>query len=362
MGHFINLGIAPSRVVVRSLLAIVLGFFAFSPLTHADELPEMQEIISALADWKKAFANVRVVWKFQEPVQTDNASADEDTVYRTFGQAEWISADHGLDLYEHSYDQCYDQFRSLEVFNGPKDIIFAARYEAGILQSMEIKGLSGGVPASPKTRTPFTGMYFSSSALWLADALREWSWMKVEGIDEIDGHPCVHLTGGELAHSLWLDPEYDYLVRRLLTPRSKLSPGWEFTVKEYQQADNGRWFPKYGTMVLFEEHPPDSRQRWVVTELSVNDELDPKRFELPTLEVGARVTDMRAGRIYRVEHAGDRLEIEQKIRARAATSFPATAPAGSVSSQFTWLLVPLALIVGSIGLLSIALWMAKRSA
>ncbi|MDA1049939.1 MAG: hypothetical protein O3C40_05600 [Planctomycetota bacterium] len=340
---------------IRRLLLLVAFALSFvSTPARGDELPEMAEIVSALTEWKEAFANVRVVWEQHDLKATDDSSEMEVASTSTF---EWLSADHGIDLFDHRHSA---QFRTLEVWNGPQDFSFAADYQGDVLSELKIAGLGGsGRPETAKSRTPFTGVYFSSSALWLGDALRKWSGWEVKGVTDVDGHACVHLMAPWFGESVWLDPERDYLVRRTRRPHSEEADAHEFTVDEFEHADNGRWFPKRGTQVLFNQNPPHVHQRWVVTDLSVNDELDPSRFGLPSLEVGVSVTDMRVGRVYRVEHEGDRRDIEQKISAQAIANLKAAKPAAR-SPPFAWLRLPAILIGASVVLLAAALWFSKR--
>lgn len=318
-------GMAPLRETVSWLLqGTVPALLACSFVTAAhawggnERGITLDEIQRRLTEWRASFVNLRIVWETRSLPETNEAVGEwpappDANSSKLFARNEWIWADHGLDLLEDQsfFDEAGNcEQHTIEVFNGPKGVVFRAylnRPPGGPeeFRNLEILGLGVGKPVSWKERLPIRGLYWPGNAAWLPDKLAEWHW-RLEEIETIDGEPCARIVtkhpgtpDTDFTDILWLDLNHNCLVRRFRSPtiEGKRS-GRDFIVDEFQRLDGDLWFPKRGRIQLGNRGSgPNENQLFVVTEAAVNQSLDPARFEPPTPRVGTSVSDH--GRTYR---------------------------------------------------------------
>lgn len=309
------------RYFLRNSIAAVIASFTCAganPAYSDETTASLSEIVRRVTDWRDSFASLQVTWEVRSLPESDSEVVDwsappEPESARLFARDEWIWADHGLDLFEHRafyWTEGAVGVHTKEVFNGPKGTVFRASFRkppggAEQLDQLELSGLGTGKPTSRISRGPMDGLYSPGTATWLPEILTSWNW-KVESVDEVCGNPCVRISGRHpestdvsSVHILWLDLNHDCLVRRYRRP---VKGGFDFIVDEFQQLQNGIWFPKRGRRQL--NSTPYENHLIVVTEAYVNQPVDLARLEPPALEVGTVVNDGH-GRIYRygVAHA-----------------------------------------------------------
>lgn len=280
---------------------------------------DLEEIARRLTQWRDSFVNVRVVWDLRRLPTTDEAVVEWPAppaaeTGSLISRDEWIWADDGLDLIENrsfSYAEGRSEARSIEAFNGRKGVMFRASFRrpptgAEEFTVLELKALGSGKPTSQKPRTPMVGVYWSDNAAWLPEMLSQGIW-KLEGIEHVGGEPCARLAAARreaphfpiattFATTLWLDLNHACLVRRLRRfDAPPQTSGIDFIVDEFQRIQAGIWFPKHGRIQLGGR--PHQNHTFVVTEVAVNQSLDPARFDPPTPDVGTLVDDH--GKVYR---------------------------------------------------------------
>jgi hypothetical protein len=309
--------------MTRSLLPVALAVFAWSctvtSLSAEDGKITLDEISRRLGEWRSSFVNIRVVWEARALPETNDAIGEwpppppEAETEPPFLRTEWIWADHGLDLLEdrrYSYENGSAQSdgHSTEVFNGPKGIVFRARFrkpaenEPEKLAQLELLGLGTGKPISALARTPMNGLYWPGTVQWLPSILSEWKW-KLEEVESVGGEPCArivatqpYVTDVSFEETIWLDLNHDCLVRRWRSPAvPKRRAGRDFIIDEFQQTD-GIWLPKRGRLQLgglgSDGQPSRNRnQMFAVIEAAVNVSPDLGRFDPPTPIVGTVVLD-----------------------------------------------------------------------
>ncbi|HEX5444693.1 MAG TPA: hypothetical protein VFW87_12715 [Pirellulales bacterium] len=302
-----------------------LGLAAFLALicasgsaVRADDPPsiDLSEITRRLAQWRASFVNLRAVWELRTLPKTDGAVVDwppapAPETASLFSRIEWIWADHGLDLLERCsfYKHGSSGGHTTEAFNGPSGVVFRAEYRKTSPEAREefvqlmLLDLGVGKPISVLSRAPFRGLYWSGTAQWLPEILSEWDW-KLEAIETIGGAPCARIVAAqpyiedvEFTEILWLDLNHDFLVRRHSSPAvPRRRASWDFIVDEFHRLDGGVWFPKRGRIQLGgrgagEAPAPSENQVFVVTEASVNDSIELRRFDPPEPAAGTVVIE-----------------------------------------------------------------------
>lgn len=283
---------------------------------------DLEEISRQLTDWRASFVNVHLVWELRSLEESEKAvvewsPAPDPEAGSLFCRQEWIWADHGLDLFEQwafFYDDGGCKAHFVEVFNGPKGVVFRAHYRTPKQGAPEefadllLRGLGTGKPTASLDRVPLKGLYWSSVAAWLPEMLSRWKW-KLEGIEDVGGDSCARVVGtppddvdSEFISIFWLDLNHNCLVRRYRSPQvPQRRTGSDFIVDEYQQLASGVWFPKRGRIQFGGKR--HENQVFVVTMAAVNESLDLARFEPPAPAAGTIVDDGK-GRKYRHGVAG----------------------------------------------------------
>lgn len=385
-----------SRLLWQSSAAIVLlalGGAASAQAENPDGIT-LDEVKRRLTEWRTSFVNLRVVWDLRSLSETDEAVVDwppppdVDATPPFLGQ-EWIWADHGLDLLEERYysDEPANKVeiaaRRVEVFNGPKGVVFRAQYgnptiaPPDKLLELHLFGLGSGKPTSALARTPMRGLYWPGTVQWLPELLAEWDW-KLDGIDDVAGEPCARLTATQpyltdvaFTEIVWLDLNHDCLVRRHRSPAvARRRAGRDFIVDEFQQIDDAIWFPKRGRIQLSgrgsELAPtPNTNQAFLVTDAAVNESLDLARFEPPKPAVGTIVAD-RGRPPYRYGDPGAPGGAAASTNAsgqadRAAGSTAGAAPLTSAAPpKSKWVIWSAALGGASAVFLAVGFWFSHR--
>ena len=131
---------------------------------------DLPEITRRLTEWRSSFVNLRLVYELRsletttrEPLTEWPAPADPQSA-RLFARSEWIWADHGLDLLEDRYFHVPGGIRNVDVFNGPKGVVFRAEYRGTPegkeeLKELELSGLSTGKGTRMKACVATEGLY-----------------------------------------------------------------------------------------------------------------------------------------------------------------------------------------------------------
>ena len=264
---------------------------------------DLAEITQRLTKWRESFVNLRLVYESRslettnDKPLTDWPAPEDPQSARLFNRAEWIWADHGLDLLE---DRAFPVkplgIRNIDVFNGPKGVVFRANYRQNPegteeLKELYLRGLGAGKPTSMKSRVATDGLYWPGLGAWLPEVLTlpEWQFT-FEAIEEVGGERCARfakINSADVAYRLWFDLNHDCLLRRKLSRIGDI--GIDYVVDEFQRLENGIWFPKRGRLQL--QSKQYENQLWVITEAAVNQSLDLSRFDPPAPMVGTVVDD-----------------------------------------------------------------------
>lgn len=288
-------------------IVAVLVWMCGSPAAVFGQNPDkidLPEITRRLTEWRGSFVNLRLIYELRsletttrEPLTEWPAPEDPQSA-RLFARTEWIWADHGLDLLEDRFFHVPGGIRNVDVFNGPKGVVFRAKYRETPegkeeLKELTLSGLGTGKGTRMKACAAIEGLYWSGLAAWLPEVLNLTfpehpdSKFTVEAIEEVAGEPCARLTNinsAGVGYRLWLDLNHDCLLRRSLFQTG--SSGQDYMVDEFQRLKNGIWFPKRGRLQLIDEN-----QLWVITEVELNEALELSRFDPPQPVVGTVVND-----------------------------------------------------------------------
>jgi hypothetical protein len=325
------------RAALYSLAVACLCGTASASESEAVDGVTLDEIKHRLTEWRGSFVNIRAVWELRSLPETDEAVVEwpappDPKSGSLFSRKEWIWADHGLTLSEDwtfFYDDGTCELHNKEVFNGPKGVVFRARYQKPPggpegFGDLLLRGLGSGKPTSPIAATALRGLYWPGYAAWLPELLPQWN-VELDGIDNVGGEPCARITARPhdtdlaFAKTLWLDLNHDCLVRRLRSPEvARRMLGSDFIVDEFQRLADGIWFPKRGRDQL--GGTPHENHLFVVTEAAVNQSLDSSRFEPPAPDVGTFVDDN--GKMYR--HGVSAASPGQGMNTNGASQLPAS--------------------------------------
>jgi len=360
-----------SRLRRFVLIAVsIISFRHFVPLyARADEQTQisLEQLQAMTAKWRAGFVNIRVVYEMRslpvldKPLLDWTPPADPNSSPQ-FSENEWIWADHGLDLFENRsfyWTPGQTGFRSIDIFNGPKNLSIRADYKAAPdeideLKSLEIQPVANGKPISSFMRAPMQGIYSPATAEWLPEIIGSRPWT-LEGLESILGDSCAKISneGPWRTEILWLDLDHDGLPRRCQAIASTGSTT-DFVVDELQQLAGGLWFPKTARVQLHAKGDTVQNQLVVVTEAEVNLSLDLSRFDPPEPAAGTSVMDGRTGNLSK-----------RGETATAAESTPNTESRGigRLSSEqpgFGRFVVMFAMICVSIASLAIGLWLRKK--
>ena len=290
-------------VVVVAVLAGICGSPAPGHAQNPDKI-DLAEITQRLTKWRESFVNLRMVYELRslemttDKPLTDWPAPEDPQSFRLFNRAEWIWADHGLDLLEDRFFPVQPLgIHNIDVFNGPKGVVFRAKYRQTPegkeeLKELYLRGLGAGKPTSMKSRVAIEGLYLSGLGAWLPEVLTlpEWQYT-FEAIEEVGGEPCARFAkiySADVSYRLWFDLNHDCLLRRKVFQTKTGSR--DYMVDEFQRLENGIWFPKRGRFQMIESKESEN-QLWVITEAVVNQSLDLSRFDPPAPVVGTVVDD-----------------------------------------------------------------------
>jgi hypothetical protein len=108
---------------------------------------------------------------------------------------------------------------------------------------------------------------------------------------DVEGKPTVSLGLAYEGQLYELDPDHDYLPRRVTGGLHDIS------VTRFAKVD-GRWFPVEGLVTHHARGPGgEGRGTFMVTGLRINRPIPDSRFEMPAGMDGARVTDFSGGEV-----------------------------------------------------------------
>jgi len=131
-------------------------------------------------------------------------------------------------------------------------------------------------------------------------------------MESIDGHPCYVLEskGRYGEHTLWFDPEYDYIIRRAQVHKEGddlywgyltvaeldvSSTDWTFNVVEVKQVE-GLWIPMHGRLQSTDTRTVDSHPhiRYRKKTLTKHVRLERLEFERSSVLIEMDTSDMPA--------------------------------------------------------------------
>jgi hypothetical protein len=288
-----------------AVLCAVLVILPRAGVRAADDSPGLDEIILRLATWRGSFSRLRVVYERRNPgqlqkyqpalVQTGRLEDFHRRYELILTNTDWMHYEtwdymgHGAALQSHEAMGVNDRFRFDAVFHDS---------DGEVPDSLTVGTIWHNIGRRPTESMPLTELWIpslvqgnqSQGAGWLPDALRA-NRPEILEYRELDGARCVALSWSSVVgQKLWLDLDHDCLPRL----REPMSPVGEnagrFHVEEYRKMPNGHWFPARGTL-RHGSDPEDETYHWVVTDISINDDIPLSRFSPPEPGPQTRVTD-----------------------------------------------------------------------
>lgn len=350
---------------LRPILLLALAWLLPSPLRAAD--PDLPEIARRLQDWRRAFANIEVTyhaWNREHsarrfPEVKDLANLDGQFHRRHL----LIWTDTGQIWREDwFYERGILVNRSLDGTNGT--VVFSASMDRGKSMEEWTQIQVHPVVGEPKAGIVFEPLYllwWKSGQEWLGDVLARGEDAELRGFQVREGVRCavVEVKKRSIKDQdkfdlveIWLDTEHDFLPRwferdaAAEDPRGKLKPPRslrKFTILEFQNLENGRWFPRRGFLKSAGDDEPGNE--WVVKEVRLNQVLAPARFEPPP----------------RPKASEQRAIAEQRIAEQAKKNLrEASSPAVAELPNSNWRLI--VLLTASALLLIAGVWLRIRRA
>jgi len=343
--------------VVGSLVLLVgLATGQSEPIA---DVPDLKTIIQTLKHWRLSFTNVRLVYESWDPTMLGNKDVVRPSRDDRFNRTEWVWSDIGAIRTEYwIYDDGEVQYRGVTANDGRILEGFRATYprvpeRPGFLEKLHLYGMVSPRPASFHGVRPLHELYRANEAKWLDEVLTD-SEPFLEGYEDVEGAMCARLRVG--TSLIWLDAGHDFLVRRSRPVDGDLHH-WRFDVNDFQRVD-GIWFPKRVTDVVVRAERTDTTH-WLVTDVAVNQPLDPALFEAPDPMVGTLVVDERSGRTYeygnREKRPGEARErrIAEEARQNALAMGSPVAIRTSGSGLLEWSAV---LLAASMIIFGITVW------
>jgi len=361
---------ATGRTVFVVVVAALVSAPSFPSSAAADQPVTLEHIQKIAARWRASFVNLRVVYELRGLPANNKPplewmSVEDFTAVPIFSRNEWIWADQGFDLLDNQtlyWTSGKTGVRTVDGFNGPKNLAFRAMYERpweGTERLIEV-GMQrvGGKPISWKIRAPLRGLYWANTAEWLPEILAKGEWT-LEGMESVLGQQCARLSSRSPNRTttnvdyLWLDLGHDALPRRFQqVPNVHRTVGMDFVVDELQQLEGGIWFPKRVRNQIQYDIPEN--QLITVTEVELNLEFDRSRFEPPSPVDGTLVTDGIRGERYR---HGDTIRLSTDNDSKEA----GTHNAASIHEEnLFWVEWPFILSCASVVTLAIGIWLQRK--
>jgi len=352
-------------------LAYVALFVAMcgQPSDLVAQEPGLDEIIRTLNEWRESFVNIRVVWEMRNPEELREARpelASRESVDDFYSHHEWIWADHGASRFDvRQFVDGRVDYHDLFAWDGPRLTSFQAVHkqvpgEPEFLELLHIHRMPAAQPRSCFAIVPLKYVWLAGGGRWLGEFLAVGEGkFEFEGYGEIDDIRCARV---KIDNSLlWLDPQHGFLPRRIDRQKTGETAVGRFTVDEFRRLESGIWFPMNGTNYSWTD-PADHVARWVVTEVAVNERLDPKLFEPPAPHLGTNIIDGRTGRVSRHGAKRDRASTEQDMAEQAQSNLaPLANPVSAQVPRYRWFWWSGGLLGISVVVLGIGMWLSRRS-
>jgi hypothetical protein len=324
----------------------------------------LEEIQLRLTGWRSSFINLRLVWEARSLTDSIDVPLPEwappanPEAGRLFSHCEWTWAEEGLErLEERSFARDgTSRSRTVEGFNSQNWQRFTASYVSSVdgvekLDRLQLNRVGPQVVATRFWPEPLRGLIsrrFGSN--WLPKAIGEGEW-SLEGFETIGGERCARLASikpvDTYRHSpemLWIALDHDCLVRRVLTNFVDDPTGnrkqWDFIVDEFQQLENGSWFPKRGRFQL-----PGENHAWLITELSIDQWPDATLFVPPTPEAATIVEDGYGPEYHMPGWTAEQEEAHVRALREPASVSPNSSTDSPPNPSWPWWIIPLVALV-----------------
>lgn len=339
-----HLQIAVRPVLAGAILGLLCSTANGEPRGQGVSL---QEAIERATWWRSQIVNVRFSCKVccPESIREQMPNLSNDEIAGWFRRQEFTWADSGI-LWQEFRRYRSGSLHDSEIYGGNAKLqqTFRAQYVyhdgRRNLSEIKIEPLHLMIPTSNVIVTPLQGLFFPGAGMWLGERLQEAEFVEV-GPAHVDGVDCLHfnLDGADF----YLDSTCDYLPRRIVFDKGKDYES-EFVVVEFQKVDPGIWFPRNGYYRnLSSRLGPD---RWHISELEINQDLDLAEFTTPLPEMGTIVEDRITGDHYR--HGDNSVARERRVAwsaKKGGVLFDSpNAPVGVRSTAVRWIAAGLSLL------------------
>jgi len=179
------------------------------------------------------------------------------------------------------------------------------------------------------------------------------------------GHDCIviELIDPNGQREIWLDPKYNYLVRRTVYDQPAVKGGLaavrtERVVTRFAEPVTGIFFPEEVQFTSAVNGKQDQSSTTVFSDIRINEPLPADVFDLP-FPAGTEVDDSILGKRYKVDATGN--PIGETIVPRRVAAPPVQGSPGAVSTEeprpWSWWVLP-----ASIGILgwAAAMWLRRK--
>lgn len=355
-------------------LLITIGALSFSPnLLSAQEEYTLEQIKTAQRKWLDSIVNFRV--KAEVEFEKGHASSKETGATKGVVKdyVDWIWTDSGkARLYDLRTVDGAKKSDRLLASNGQRKMTFWRPHGDPPTKPNHVRISPGSTSGMRTGFAPFTGLWFSSKQLWLAEMLEQPNTAKIIGHNMIEGTNCPQVlvnqsieNSGRISiteYTLTLDPAHDFLPRLVETTNQAINNRFLSKVHSFQEIDPpGIWMPRSNTLEIYVEDELYSRQHWLISEADVNQNFDQSLFE-PRIPRGTQVFDSFAKKS--PYYQGGKAGAWYRELAEAAKSPPkqdgTTSGVPDPGFWSNWI-VPI-LVFTSLVLLVLATWLRKRTA
>jgi hypothetical protein len=319
----------------------------------ADPKAELSRIISAMDEWAKSIAAIRLRFDVRTPSESSEWKEFCKTV-------DWCLNDASQIRYYKITTRDGDSLhRRLWILN--RDRTYTAAYPKGPSEFERPERVSIAPARSPHDGIePLWGVWVNGRCQWLPDVLAaatvvgskealtaptdvKYPRLLVDLSDAVA--PVLMLnTGFSNSDTFVLDVDHDLLPNRVLmgidVENSALSR-FECDTTEFRKLECGIWFPWAGTFTIhygdgYSGKSPAIVSKWRVSSITVNEPADSKLFE-PPMAIGTFVTDVFRQKTYYHGQDSARPEIEADRVRKAQDNLPPRAPVQAQRPVEPWL-------------------------